>query len=230
MYGYIYETTNLINGKKYIGKHKSNKIDETYLGSGIALKKAIRKYKKENFKIKIIETIDTNQKDLDLREMYWIRFFDAVADKKYYNRSYGGENEGWFGVNEAIKERGGLSKETKKKMSESRAGEKHPMYGKHHSEKSKQKMSKIKKGKKTSEETKRKQSEALKGEKAYWFGKHLTKETKIKLSQARKGKNTNRRWINNTKINKYVLKTEMESYLKDGWKMGMKKRKKHIKK
>ena len=34
MKGYIYETTNLINGKKYIGKHKSNKFDHNYYGSG----------------------------------------------------------------------------------------------------------------------------------------------------------------------------------------------------
>lgn len=225
MYGYIYETTNLVNGKKYIGKHKSNKINKTYLGSGVALKKAIKKYKKENFKVKIIEKINTNQKDLDLREMYWIRFFDAVANKKYYNRSYGGENEGWFGVNQAIKEKGGLSEETKRKMSKSRMGEKHPMYGKHHSEKSKEKMRKIKKGKKTSKETRKKQSDALKGEKAYWFGKHLTEETKRKLSEVRKGKNINRRWINNTQTNKYVLKTEIEKYLQQGWKLGMKNRK-----
>lgn len=30
MFGYIYETTNLINNKKYIGKHKSNKFDKNY--------------------------------------------------------------------------------------------------------------------------------------------------------------------------------------------------------
>ncbi len=39
MKGYIYETINLINGKKYIGKHKSSKFDNTYFGSGIALKR-----------------------------------------------------------------------------------------------------------------------------------------------------------------------------------------------
>ena len=30
MYGYVYETINLINGKKYIGKHVSNSFDSNY--------------------------------------------------------------------------------------------------------------------------------------------------------------------------------------------------------
>lgn len=189
MYGYIYETTNLVNGKKYIGKHKSERFDKTYLGSGIALKKAIKKYGEKNFKTIILEKINTNQKDLDLREMFYIKKFNAVKDKKYYNRSYGGENEGWFGVNQAVKEQGGLTEETRRKMSHSRRGNKHPMYGKHHSEQTKEKMRQIKKGKKTLEETKKKQSEALKGEKSYWYGKNLTEETKEKLSIAQKKRN-----------------------------------------
>lgn len=99
MYGYIYETTNLINGKKYIGKHKSNKFDSKYLGSGIALSRAITKYGKENFEVKILEEIETNQDDLDLREIYYIEKYNAVKDNNYYNYSYGGKEEGWQGFN-----------------------------------------------------------------------------------------------------------------------------------
>ena len=101
MYGYIYETTNLINGKKYIGKHKSNKFDSNYYGSGTGILKAIEKYGKENFKVIILEEIDTNQKDLDCKEVYYIEKYNAVKNELYYNNSYGGENEGWFGVNKA---------------------------------------------------------------------------------------------------------------------------------
>ena len=43
MYGYIYLTTNLINGKKYIGQHRSKEFDKSYFGSGVVLLKALEK-------------------------------------------------------------------------------------------------------------------------------------------------------------------------------------------
>lgn len=57
MYGYIYKTTNLINGKIYVGQHKFSKdnIDRSYIGSGIHLKHAVEYYGKDNFKCEILE-------------------------------------------------------------------------------------------------------------------------------------------------------------------------------
>ena len=124
MFGYIYETTNLINGKKYIGKYKSSKFDTNYYGSGIALKNAIQKYGKENFKVIILEEIDTNQKDLDLRETYYIEKYNAVRSNKYYNNSYGGENEGWSGVNRMFKDNPDKWKASREKSSKSQTGQK----------------------------------------------------------------------------------------------------------
>ena len=43
---YIYLTTNLINGKQYIGQHKGE-LNDSYLGSGTNISKAINKYGKE---------------------------------------------------------------------------------------------------------------------------------------------------------------------------------------
>lgn len=43
----VYKTTNLLNGKIYVGVHNGSNPD--YLGSGQALEPAIRKYGKENF-------------------------------------------------------------------------------------------------------------------------------------------------------------------------------------
>jgi hypothetical protein len=42
---YVYKIINIINGKIYIGKHSSTDINrDSYLGSGIAIAKAIKKY------------------------------------------------------------------------------------------------------------------------------------------------------------------------------------------
>ena len=63
---YVYKTTNLINGKIYIGISKKKSTDSlSYLGSGKALKRALIKYGKINFKKEIIkENDDFSYKDL----------------------------------------------------------------------------------------------------------------------------------------------------------------------
>ena len=60
---------------------------------------------------------------------------------------------------------------TLKHFSEAQKGEKHPMYGKHHTEEARKKM-----------------SEARKGENNPFFGKHHSEETKSKISEAKNKK------------------------------------------
>lgn len=92
MFGYIYLTTNLVNGKKYIGKHKFSGpgIDKKYLGSGSSLQKAIKKYGSENFKTEILETCDSVD-ELNEREKFWINLFNASEDNNFYNIAFGGD-------------------------------------------------------------------------------------------------------------------------------------------
>lgn len=40
---YIYLTTNLVNGKQYIGQHKGE-LNDSYFGSGTNITKALIKY------------------------------------------------------------------------------------------------------------------------------------------------------------------------------------------
>ena len=79
----IYKTTNLVNGKQYIGKDVGNK--PTYLGSGLILKKAIQKYGKESFKKEILE-VCSSPDELIEREEYWLNYYDAGNNPKFYNR------------------------------------------------------------------------------------------------------------------------------------------------
>ena len=70
MYGYIYKTTNLINGKIYVGQKMSTVfLKEEYLGSGRYLNNAINKYGRENFKVELIEWCE-NSEILNEREKY----------------------------------------------------------------------------------------------------------------------------------------------------------------
>ena len=91
-YGYIYITENLINGKKYIGqsKYKDNEYkNKNYLGSGKLITEAIKKYGKENFS-KIIIDEAYSKEELNEKEIYWIKYYNAVEDPNFYNILKGG--------------------------------------------------------------------------------------------------------------------------------------------
>jgi hypothetical protein len=90
----IYKITNLINKKYYIGKHITNNINDSYMGSGKLIKKAIEKYGIENFKKEIIKVYD-NEHDMNIAESLLI----DLTDKLSYNLQEGGKGS-WNYVNE----------------------------------------------------------------------------------------------------------------------------------
>ena len=83
----IYKTTNLINGKIYVGQDSQNNKD--YYGSGFILKKAISKYGKRNFKKETLG-ICNSKEELDMAEKNWIKKLNSTNRDIGYNISEGG--------------------------------------------------------------------------------------------------------------------------------------------
>lgn len=89
MYGYIYLTTNKINGKKYVGQHRSEYFDTKYFGSGKLFVKALNKYGKDNFSVELLESCNSDE-ELNIKEIYYINKFNAVNSDEFYNIANGG--------------------------------------------------------------------------------------------------------------------------------------------
>lgn len=98
MYGYIYKTTNLINGKIYVGKKTKSEFDPDYKGSGKVLKLAFKKYGWENFKVEFLCPC-FSLAELNDEERCLIAHFDARNPEIGYNRSEGGD---WGDVSGAM--------------------------------------------------------------------------------------------------------------------------------
>lgn len=152
------------NGKVYIGMTGRKAQERWDNGHGYHSQRffwsAIQKYKWINIKHEIL--YDNLTKDEAYKiEIQLIDLYDSTNRNKGYNLSTGGDG----GATGTI-----LSDETKKKMSLSRMGEKHPMFGKHHTEKTKNVL-----------------REKLTGEKHPQFGTHRSAETKMKLHYSNSG-------------------------------------------
>ena len=117
MFGYIYKVTNLQNHKIYIGQHKSTTFDESYLGSGINIRKAISKYGVEHFKVELLEWCDT-QALANEREIYYIEIYHSRETELGYNIAQGGQDRFFTGCQH--------SEESKRKMSDRAKNRPHP--------------------------------------------------------------------------------------------------------
>lgn len=87
-YHVVYETTNVLNGMTYTGVHSTNRLEDGYLGSGRALKLAIRKHGRQNFTRRILASLPT----ADLAYLIERQMVDAeaVARADNYNLAIGG--------------------------------------------------------------------------------------------------------------------------------------------
>jgi hypothetical protein len=185
---FIYLTINKVNDKKYIGM--CTRSDNNYLGSGALLKKAIKKYGKENFERHILYETN-NFEDLCEKEKQFIIDYDAVNNDEYYNIADGGHGGSPKTVeniwnNRTIEERENISKKISNTRKEKglAKGEKNSMFGRSTSKiveniwnnRTIEERENI--GKKISE-TKRKTG-AVKGEKNPMFGRSIIKENNLK--------------------------------------------------
>ena len=57
----IYETTNLVNGKTYIGKHQTVDPNDSYMGSGLNIRRAFEKYGLEWFDKTVLYVFETEE-------------------------------------------------------------------------------------------------------------------------------------------------------------------------
>lgn len=89
MYYTIYKTTNKLNGKFYLGKHQTTKLDDLYYGSGKAIKDAIKKYGIENFDRELLFIFD-NEAEMNMKEKELITE-EFVKREDTYNLGVGGE-------------------------------------------------------------------------------------------------------------------------------------------
>jgi hypothetical protein len=88
-YFLIYKITNQVNQRFYIGKHETCNIEDGYMGSGLAIKAAIKKYGQDNFRKEVLCIFDSieqmNDKEKELLPE------ETLMDPLCYNIAIGGQ-------------------------------------------------------------------------------------------------------------------------------------------
>jgi len=214
MFYTIYQITNIINNKIYIGKHQTMNLDDEYMGSGKLLKAAIKKYGIENFKKELLYIFDSEfEMNVKEKELVTEEFCDRDDT---YNLCVGGQ--GGFGHINKSDIRNGT--ENTMKITEYRL-----IF-----------IDALKRGRDTQKKLKEENGEWAKrnrearslaakkrnaGSGNPFFGKKHSEETLAKLRKSKnKGKNNSQFgsiWITNGHVNKKIKKTDI---IPPGWNKG----------
>jgi hypothetical protein len=99
MFYYLYEIRNNLNGKIYVGVHKTNDMNDGYMGSGKVIRRAIEKYGVENFTKTVLEEFGTAE------EMF-AREKEVVNDEFLLREDVYNLRRGGFGGFEFINKNG----------------------------------------------------------------------------------------------------------------------------
>jgi len=180
----IYLITNLLNHKKYVGITKFS-LEERFsqhTKKGFLLTEAIKKYGEQKFSIELIEEVESAERAYEL-EIFYIKEYNTKAPNGY-NLTDGGDGiVGWQPTNE-------YRQECSERVKQLHKNKKIGMYGKTHTEETKQKM-----------------SESLKGNQNC-LGRVLSEETKSKISSSHKGKKLSDSTKNKIKENHHNVSGE----------------------
>lgn len=168
----IYCIENITNNKKYIGqsqniedrwcKHKNDLRHGQH--NNDHLQNAWNKYGEENFRFFVVEYCEVTE--LDDKENYYINFYKTLNRDQGYNLKSGGQNKG-IKVSDYVRKKQSLAQKqvyqnndnliekrkvdalnqwAKPEIKQKIMGENNGMYGKHHTEESRKKISEKKKG------------------------------------------------------------------------------------
>ena len=97
---FVYEIKNLTNGKIYIGVHRTENIDDGYMGSGVALRKDQKEIGIENFERTILKFFESEEAMYNEEAIIVNRAF--VKREDTYNLVVGGNK-----VLDEVRKRGG---------------------------------------------------------------------------------------------------------------------------
>ena len=164
----IYKTTNLVNGKIYVGQHFTS-ADDGYLGSGKVIKQSIKKYGKENF---VRETLEfCSEENVDERERVWIFELNVTDRNIGYNLNSGGSIISLEVRNKISNNHANVKGNNNPMYGVKRFGKNNPNFGKKWSQKMKDELSQIKKNKTC-------------GEDNHFYGKQHSGDSKRKMSNS----------------------------------------------
>lgn len=95
----IYKTTNLVNGKIYVGRQLHD--NPNYIGSGKIMQRAIEKYGRVNFKKEILE-VCSSVAELNTKEQFWIHQLNSTDKDIGYNIMTGGQGGNHYNYKHGI--------------------------------------------------------------------------------------------------------------------------------
>lgn len=84
----VYKTTNKLNGKIYVGIHKTKNPNDDYIGSGKLFRRALKKYGEENFEKEVLFIFDTPEEMISKEKEIVNKLF--LESENTYNIIEGG--------------------------------------------------------------------------------------------------------------------------------------------